>query len=713
MNQNRRRIPHLRRALPVLFTLLLVLPFTGGLSGSALATDTPSHFIVSHDGSAYRAESSDTVYTGSLKTVVENAVTHLNGMGGGTVEFTAGDFNLGSDWFRLVEIHNITFQGQGIDVTTIRNYTTVAQDTEPFNFKGAYYVVIRDMTVSAGGTVRNTSDALDFDKGNNSTVERVKITAARGKGIIFDGKNIEPDGTRWTSQGNVVQDCIVSGTSGDGVQFLASSNNRVEGCTIHDVGKDGIRATKSQFDAQQPNKKSNNNVITGNTIDNAGYNGIEVNSSDGNEISGNVVTNSSDDRSGFDGIRIGSMDSITCDDNRVESNTATDNQSVKTQAYGLNITSSLCHRTFVGTNNFSGNRSGAIRDLGTGTIYGSSDNQPPSKPMGLTATPISPIRIDLSWSQSNDNVGVTGYTVYRDGVPLTTVGGTTTTYQDTTVVPNTTYSYTVDAFDAAGNHSAQSDPAVATTPADTTPPSAPGQLHTTAVGANEVDLAWTASNDDIGVDHYEVLRGVSSLGTTTGTTFADTTVQPSTTYSYTVVAYDRAGNPSDPSNSVTVTTPAGVTTLTFTPTADAYVRSDQPTANFGSITSIQVDNSPVKNFLLKFSVSGVGGRPVTNAKLRLYCVDPSDRGGDFHALADPNALWSEQTVNWNNAPAAAAATIGSIGSVSSGSWYEVNLSSLITGDGTYSLRVTTPSSNGADYSSKEGANAPQLVLSLG
>jgi parallel beta-helix repeat protein len=695
------------------FTLMLVLLLAGLSGSSALATDSPSHFLVSHDGSAYRAESSDTVYTGSLKTVVESAVAHLNGMGGGTVEFTAGDFNLGSDWFRLVEIHNITIEGQGIDVTTIRNYTTIAQDTEPFNFKGTYYVVIRDMTVSAGGTVRNTSDALDFDKGNNSTVERVKITAARGKGIIFDGKNIESNGTPWTSQGNVVRDCIISGTSGDGVQFLASSNNRVEGCTIHDVGKDGIRATKSQFDAQQPNKKANNNVITGNTIDNAGYNGIEVNSSDGNEITGNVVTNSSDDRSGFDGIRIGSMDSITCNDNRVESNTATDNQAVKTQEYGLNITSALCNRTFVGTNDFSGNRSGAIRDRGTNTQYGSSDNQAPSRPMGLTATPITPGRIDLSWSPSSDNVGVTGYTIYRDSVPLATVGGSTTTYQDTTVVPSTTYSYTVDAFDAAGNHSLQSDPAVATAPADTTPPSAPTLLHTTAVGASEVDLAWTASSDNVGVDHYDVRRGGSSIGTTTNTSFADTTVQPNTTYTYTVVAYDRAGNYSGPSNSVTVTTPAAVTTLTFTPSADAYVRPDQPTSNFGNASSIQVDNSPVKNFLLKFTVSGVGGRPITSAKLRLYCVDPSDRGGDFHPLADPNAVWSEQTVTWNNAPAASSATTASMGGVTAGTWYEVDVSSFVTGDGTYSLRTTTPSSNGADYSSKEGANPPQLVLTLG
>jgi parallel beta-helix repeat protein len=206
----------------------------------------------------------------------------------------------------------------------------------------------------------------------------VKITASRGKGIIFDGKN-----AGWTSQGNTVRNCDISGTNNDGIQFLASSNNRVEGCFIHDTVRDGIEATKSENDpAVQPNKKSSDNVITGNTIVNAGENGIRIHSSDRNLITGNHITNSSDDIPNLDGIRITSgPDSITCDDNRVEGNTATDNQGTKTQAYGLNINSSLCNRTFVGTNNFAGNKTGAIRDVGTNTQPG-----PPPSCRGHTAT---------------------------------------------------------------------------------------------------------------------------------------------------------------------------------------------------------------------------------------------------------------------------------------------------------------------------------------
>jgi hypothetical protein len=153
------------------------------------------------------------------------------------------------------------------------------------------------------------------------------------------------------------------------------------------------------------------------------------------------------------------------------------------------------------------------------------------------------------------------------------------------------------------------------------------------------------------------------------------------------------------------------TTLTFAPTDDAHVNQDLPTNNYGSLTSIQVDNSPVKHVYLKFTVSGVGTKTVQSAKLRLWCVDPSTAGGDFHRVVDNT--WTQGTLTWNNAPAGDAATIASLGAVAVSTWYEVDLSSLITGDGTYSLEMTSPSTNGADYTSKEGgANAPQLVLTV-
>jgi hypothetical protein len=69
-------------------------------------------------------------------------------------------------------------------------------------------------------------------------------------------------------------------------------------------------------------------------------------------------------------------------------------------------------------------------------------------------------------------------------------------------------------------------------------------------------------------------------------------------------------------------------------------------------------------------------------------------------------------VTWNNAPTADTGVLASLGSVSPSTWYEVNLTSHVTGDGTYSLRISD-SQGGADYSSKEGANAPKLLVAVG
>jgi len=82
------------------------------------------------------------------------------------------------------------------------------------------------------------------------------------------------------------------------------------------------------------------------------------------------------------------------------------------------------------------------------------DTQPPTVPANLTATVISLSQIDLSWNASADNVGVTGYHIYRKGIHVDSTTGTS--YQSIGLLPSTAYSYRVAAFDAEGNVSAQS-----------------------------------------------------------------------------------------------------------------------------------------------------------------------------------------------------------------------------------------------------------------
>jgi hypothetical protein len=255
-----------------------------------------------------------------------------------------------------------------MEATVIQNSSSAAADTEPFNTSTTHEVVIRDMTVNAGGPARSTSDVIDMDGGNGALIERVKIGQSRARGIVFDGKDVTGSTPR-TADGNLIRDCVISDVPTIGIQFLASRNNRVENCTITNVGSYGIQATKSSTVADQPNKQSTDNVLIGNTIDQSGKDGINITSGNRIQILNNMVLNSSNAESGKDGIRITSADSVACDDNVVSGNTSGDNQATHTQKYGLNIASSLCRRTVVSGNTFFGNLSGSIKDSGSGTIF--------------------------------------------------------------------------------------------------------------------------------------------------------------------------------------------------------------------------------------------------------------------------------------------------------------------------------------------------------
>ena len=96
------------------------------------------------------------------------------------------------------------------------------------------------------------------------------------------------------------------------------------------------------------------------------------------------------------------------------------------------------------------------------------DTTPPSIPANLTASAVSFSSIDLSWSASTDDVGVAGYNIYRCTgnacVPTFLAGTTAPSYSDTALAPTLTYTYTVQAYDAAGNISSQSPAASTTTP---------------------------------------------------------------------------------------------------------------------------------------------------------------------------------------------------------------------------------------------------------
>ena len=191
------------------------------------------------------------------------------------------------------------------------------------------------------------------------------------------------------------------------------------------------------------------------------------------------------------------------------------------------------------------------------TTGGGGDTTAPSVPQSLAATPTSSTAIDLTWNASADNSGGSGVASYRVQRGGATIAGSVagTSYSDSGLTANTTYSYTVSAIDVAGNRSAESVAAQATTPADTTAPGVPGSFTATATSPTSISLSWTVSTDNVGVTGYRVRRGGTLIGSPTGLSFADNSRTPSTTYNYTVTALDAAGNESAAA-SASATTPA-------------------------------------------------------------------------------------------------------------------------------------------------------------
>ncbi len=187
---------------------------------------------------------------------------------------------------------------------------------------------------------------------------------------------------------------------------------------------------------------------------------------------------------------------------------------------------------------------------------GGPDVVAPSNPTNLSASGTTTNSTNLNWTASTDNVGVTGYTVYRNGVSIGNITGTSMNV--TGLSASTTYSFYVRAYDAAGNISGNSNTINVTTgaAADLTPPSTPTNLAASGTTTNSTNLAWSASTDNVGVALYRVYQNGSSIGTSTTPSYSVTGLNASTIYSYYVLAEDAAGNVSGNSNTVNVTTDA-------------------------------------------------------------------------------------------------------------------------------------------------------------
>jgi chitodextrinase len=192
-----------------------------------------------------------------------------------------------------------------------------------------------------------------------------------------------------------------------------------------------------------------------------------------------------------------------------------------------------------------GNRS--ARSEVVATTSPCADTQPPTVPANVVASSRTATSIALTWSASTDNVGVVEYGAYRGGSRVASTPETTVVFSGLTCATN--YTLGVDARDGAGNRSAQAVVLVATMPCpDTQAPSAPTGLRVAAVALTSIALAWGASSDNVGVSGYGVSVGGAQVTDTSATTATVPNLTCGTNYSFSVYAFDAAGNRSTPAS---------------------------------------------------------------------------------------------------------------------------------------------------------------------
>ena len=236
---------------------------------------------------------------------------------------------------------------------------------------------------------------------------------------------------------------------------------------------------------------------------------------------------------------------------------------------------------------------------------------PPTAPAGLTASAASTTQINLSWTASTDNIGVTGYRIERcQGVGCTTfleVGTTAAgvlTFSNTGLTTGNPYTYRVRAYDALSNLGAYSPTATAMT-TDTTPPNVEGGVGIMIVSTSQIDLTWEQPTEGSYLWNYRLERCQGSgctnfveIAATTVTRYSDTGLTPATSYRYRVRCLDYAGNAGGYSSIYTKTTtlPADVTpptapgSLTATPVPSARIDLSWTAAtDAGGITNYRIE----------------------------------------------------------------------------------------------------------------------------
>jgi hypothetical protein len=149
-------------------------------------------------------------------------------------------------------------------------------------------------------------------------------------------------------------------------------------------------------------------------------------------------------------------------------------------------------------------------------------------------------------------------------------------------------------------------------------------------------------------------------------------------------------------------------TLTFSPSADSYIREASVNSNYGTDVQLWADLDPGANYesYLRFAVSGISG-VIQSAALRVYSTSSTVDGPALYATS---STWTETGITWATRPARTSGVIEDKGAIASGIWVQYDVLPLIAGDGSYSFALVATSTDSVSFSSREGTQSPQLVI---
>jgi len=273
--------------------------------------------------------------------------------------------------------------------------------------------------------------------------------------------------------------------------------------------------------------------------------------------------------------------------------------------------------------------------------YKPTDTEAPTTPTNVVINNATLNTIDISWNAATDNIAVTGYHIYIDGILKKITTATTASFAN--LETNTGYSFTVVAKDLINNRSAASTAVNGTTLQDTQAPTTPTNVTISNTTDSSFMISWSAATDNNAVAGYEVYVDNTLITTTTELSYTVTNLNVATTYVVEILAKDTDNNASAKSTPIEATTTSGASNGVTELFISEYV---EPSS--GNNKAIEIVNLTATTInLSEYSIQkqSNGGSWVDNFPLGNTNIVPGDvfvivnvNTSDAHLLAEKDLL---------------------------------------------------------------------------